>query len=1128
MVTCVALLASAFVATSGLSNVDAAPAGAGFTVTTADLAFILKQIKIAEAHVVNTTSATGPCGALVGTGPDQIASPLLPFGLRTVSGICNNLEPGQETFGAVDQLFPRLSTPEFAPAYVNDDVGDTQPRLISNLIVDQTSTNPAAIEAAGFPVRTQGNDGVAPCAEGQTPTEMNPCVPQYETLFIPNVTTDIGLSPPFNGLFTIFGQFFDHGLDKIVNGGAGTVFVPLRSDDPLIPGPDHTLGTSDDLPLSLRFMVLTRGSKFGPSGTREAKNVDTPLVDLSQLYSSHPSHQVFLREYAREAAEAPAIGRLTSTGAMLRSADGGLPNWKQVKEHSATVLGLKLEDKDVLDVPMLATDPYGNFIPGPARGLPQYVTTSGLREGDTANPVPVTEDVIKVGLPFLFDIAHFAAPKTGLVPDGPTDPGPDGVLGDNLLTTNANEGFDDTAEVPFIEAIPDTPAGPGPDEVWGENCGTDQADPECTDNTPFKAGSAEVPHVPAGPGLDEVLGDNPLTTNANESLDDKQAAGDPLTPTAPGTYDDEQLGLHFIAGDGRLNENIALTAVHQVFHSEHDRLAAEIQVTLATDPALLAAYKSTSPTTFTFGERIFQAARFITEMEYQHLVFEDFARKVQPGINPFEAFAFGSTDVNPAISAEFAHAVYRFGHSMLTEDIARKADYGPQYEYDIPLLDGFLDPAEYHRGQNGVPISSQQAAGAIFMGMSDQVGNEIDEFVTETLRSNLLGLPLDLPALNIARGRSEGIPPLNNFRKQIYAQTNASEMKPYTNWVDFGMALKHPASLINFVAAYGLHPTIIAQPTIAGKREAARKIVEYEAGVSPPDSADFMFSEALDVEATGANWSNNAAGNSVTGVDRIDLWMGGLAERTNPFGGLLGPTFNYVFEAQLTNLQNGDRFYYLARTPGMNLRGQLEGNAFAELMMRNTTAHTMKADAFATADCKFQLGNNPGIANTGFHRSNIQNDPLSECEEDQLLIRNTGKQITYRPSNSIDPPGINGQSVYNGTVGPDNVYGGNDNDTFLGNEGPDRIEGGAGDDVALGGDGNDIITDISGDDVPKGGPGNDALDAGIGLDILMGGDGKDFTNGGANANETFLGEGDDFAIAGEGADLVFGDAGDDW
>ena len=40
---------------------------------------------------------------------------------------------------------------------------------ISNLIVDQTSTNPAAIAAAGFPVRTQGNPGVVPCTTDPDP-----------------------------------------------------------------------------------------------------------------------------------------------------------------------------------------------------------------------------------------------------------------------------------------------------------------------------------------------------------------------------------------------------------------------------------------------------------------------------------------------------------------------------------------------------------------------------------------------------------------------------------------------------------------------------------------------------------------------------------------------------------------------------------------------------------------------------------------------------------------------------------------------------------------------------------------------------------------------------------------------
>ena len=409
------------------------------------------------------------------------------------------------------------------------------------------------------------------------------------------------------------------------------------------------------------------------------------------------------------------------------------------------------------------------------------------------------------------------------------------------------------------------------------------------------------------------------------------------------------------------------------------------------------------------------------------------------------------------------------------------------------------------------------------MGMSDQTGNELDEFVTETLRNNLLGLPLDLPTINMTRARSEGVPSLNNFRKQVFAATNDGAMTPYTSWVDFGEHLKHPESLVNFVAAYGKHPSITSETTVAGKREAARLIVAPDtlAGeTGPADASAFM-------NSTDA-WANDGA-TSITGLDTVDLWVGGLAEVTSPFGGLLGDTFNYVFENQLTDLQNGDRLYYLARTPGMNLRTQLEGNSFSELIMRNTNAKSLKADAFATADCKFELKNLNGTA-AGFTQFGniVADDPASDCKENLVLLRKPDGTIQYRARNSVDPSGINAQSVYNGTAGVDRMFGGNDNDTFWGGLGKDKIEGGAGADIALGGEGNDIITDLAGDDVPKGGPGNDAIDAGPGLDIVMGGEGKDFTDGGANANETFGGDGDDFIKLGQSLDAAFGDSGNDW
>ena len=87
----------------------------------------------------------------------------MPFGLRTVDGSFNNLVEGQENFGAADELFPRLTDPFFRDAEAGTSydqtsglVIDSQPRTISNLIVDQTSNNPAAVAVAG----SAGLDGI--------------------------------------------------------------------------------------------------------------------------------------------------------------------------------------------------------------------------------------------------------------------------------------------------------------------------------------------------------------------------------------------------------------------------------------------------------------------------------------------------------------------------------------------------------------------------------------------------------------------------------------------------------------------------------------------------------------------------------------------------------------------------------------------------------------------------------------------------------------------------------------------------------------------------------------------------------------------------------------------------------
>src|SRR5262244_2182762 len=358
------------------------------TLVRSDLQFILDQIIIAERNAAGESLL------------DILPNVTLPFGLRTVDGTLNNIVPTQSEFGAADNTFPRLADPLFRPAdpvtfdpdgpggqAVGDPtsyaqtsgfVFDSSPRTISNLIVDQTANNPAAYATAYDP----GADGILHTADDvlkpgvQLVTDPGldkifGTADDSQVFFFPNLSPDVGLSAPFNEWFTFFGQFFDHGLDLVTKGGNGFIFIPLQPDDPLFnSGPDGILGTADDI--------------------HEQQNTTTPFVDQNQTYTSNPSHQVFLREYQFDANGRPAdTGKLIedrSAGAdgLYYTPDdiklGGMATWAAVKAQARDILGINLTDADVGNVPLLATDAYGNFIRGP-NGFPQVVTVTAGADG---------------------------------------------------------------------------------------------------------------------------------------------------------------------------------------------------------------------------------------------------------------------------------------------------------------------------------------------------------------------------------------------------------------------------------------------------------------------------------------------------------------------------------------------------------------------------------------------------------------------------------------------------------------------------------------------------------------------------------------------------------------------------
>ena len=78
-----------------------------------------------------------------------------------------------------------------------------------------------------------------------------------------------------------------------------------------------------------------------------------------------------------------------------------------------------------------------------------------------------------------------------------------------------------------------------------------------------------------------------------------------------------------------------------------------------------------------------------------------------------------------------------------------------------------------------------------------------------SLRNQLLGLPLDLGVLNIARGRSEGVAPLNEVRRQLFDCTGSSAARAVSPAGSTSASTSSTRSRwSNFIAAYGTHPTV--------------------------------------------------------------------------------------------------------------------------------------------------------------------------------------------------------------------------------------------------------------------------------------------------------------------------------
>jgi Ca2+-binding RTX toxin-like protein len=997
-----------------------------------------------------------------------------------------------------------------------------------------------------------------------------------------------GLNPgvsPSNSFFVTFGQFFDHGLDFIDKGGQGaTIKITFSSTDPLygMAGPDG----QPVFEITMSRATIDSIDATGPQYTDHT----SPFIDQSQTYGSHEQLTTLLREWVTD----PSTGDYHAGMNMFdgqtletawRNANGvlvhdTLPTLNELRAHVEETGRAPLIWEDVLD-------------------LRNRDTSDGHLTGGTSGSALILDMNPR------FDSAHlygfYDVNRDGVRNYQDNDSSNSFTSGDvytESASANAAQNAAVTDAIIALDAYVKTTFGAN--STFEINATTHKL-------------TLYMETLPSGspPGTPHTLeGANAMFAFVNfANMSIKLPAG--VEHDAVGTLLLASVGDHYIAGDGRVNENFGLTSIHHVFHEEHNFQvdnfisalhreaistgnfnnlhAFQIDMTASggsIDPITHDYLNAAGDITWNL-DKMFNAAKLVVEMEYQHAAVDQYARNVTPNIQEFVGY---SPDKDPSVTLEFAQSIFRWGHSTLRETIDTIDPTGGLTGkiMGYALRDAFLNPDRY----------MDLGPAAIILGMSHQQMNEVDEFVTPALNQGLLGQPLDLAAINIARGRDLGIPTLNDFRAAL-------GLSVYTSWTDFGNNMQHPSSLVNFIAAYSFD----------GNLAAAQEVFDLVDGVITLGAITGLTTEQAFAFLEGGD----------KGFEQIDTWLGGLAELHQP-GGLLGETFDLVFLTQIESLMDGDRFYYLFRLAGQQFAEEVGGGQLKDIVERNTGLTHLNGNIFGYADkyvdfgtqrevFVFSSGGNTETQTTsnnhkygdvvdqnGMYLVTNASDPrlagphptavliapgdpafaelsrffavdgvgaLNQIGHENMgIYTNSGRSsaldgsvvtiggVQYiRDTRLVDTgqdtnaanlndgvnldgtpnSGAESNEVLVGTERNDLIYANGGDDTVYGEGGDDIIYGGFGIDRLYGGDGSDHIYGSDNPDLIDGGTGDDFVygeSSGSdinGNDQVIGGSGNDYVSGGVGIDKLSGGTGDDHVVGdGDTDPFTHGSDGNDW
>ena len=260
----------------------------------------------------------------------------------------------------------------------------------------------------------------------------------------------------------------------------------------------------------------------------------------------------------------------------------------------------------------------------------------------------------------------------------------------------------------------------------------------------------------------QVYGSDAATAASLRTADGhmKTSAGDNL-PIDP------QSGM-FMAGDVRAQENPDLTALQTLFVREHNYQVDQLHKE----------HPNWS------GDKLYEMAKAITTGEMVNITYTEFLPHLlgKDAIDPYHGY---DPTVDARITEEFEGAAYRFGHSIVSDEISAISNIGA-FTSEQTLAELFFEnPAAF----------AATGADGLLRHLSGDLANPLDTQLVDGLRNLLVDPPdgVDLAAINIQRGHDLGLGTLNQTREAL-------KLSPYTS---FDQITSDPATAAALEQAYG-------------------------------------------------------------------------------------------------------------------------------------------------------------------------------------------------------------------------------------------------------------------------------------------------------------------------------------